>query len=165
MICAYTTTMTPTYNIVNSHFIAVTEALVAIESEWIKLPTEGTDADRVCKDPKYQPFGRVRHAVDGTHIPAIVSPELHARFRIRKGKIVLSRASALSVSQRTFSTQVIYCRMYILAATLTCFSRMYWRVGNAPPQKEIYIMMLFCDITFLSSSIYSTYTMLALHFQ
>ena len=58
--------------------------LVDIQRDWIRLPTEPAMCEKL-SEPKYQPFQRVRHAGDGTHIPAIVSSELRPRFRNRKG--------------------------------------------------------------------------------
>lgn len=71
------------------HFLRVLDVLVSLQPEWIKLPLEPTTDERVQNNPKFMAFRNVRHAGDGTHIPAIVPEALKARFRSRKGTTYL----------------------------------------------------------------------------
>lgn len=75
--------------VVYRHFLRVLDVLVSLQPEWIKLPLEATADERVRRNPKYMAFRNVRHAGDGTHIPAIVPEALKARFRSRKGTCYL----------------------------------------------------------------------------
>lgn len=75
-------------SVVYRHFLRVVDVLVSLQPTWIKLPLKATEDERVQQSPKYMAFRNVRHAGDGTHIPAIVPEAMKARFRSRKGTFI-----------------------------------------------------------------------------
>ncbi|MQL85075.1 hypothetical protein Taro_017594 [Colocasia esculenta] len=77
------------FETISKHVREVTKALASLRFNYIKLPTL-TDPvhPRIRHDDKFYPYFKdAIGAIDGTHIPAHILREKHARYRNRKGVI------------------------------------------------------------------------------